>query len=93
MAVGRKWQLLAASPVCKSELQPYGLSFTTIKVQPVRLRMKLFCEFVGVCVMKLISNSSHTFVAYKLNNCGPFILFIKVQCIFASLHQSARELQ
>lgn len=31
--------------------------------------------------------------AYKLNNCGPFILFIKVQCIFASLHQSAKELQ
>lgn len=57
------------------------------------MRVNLCCELVGVCVMRLISNSSHTFVAYKLNNCGPFILFIKVQCIFASLQQSAKELQ
>ena len=48
----------------------------------------------GACVLReMNSNSSHTYVSYKLNNCGPFILFIKVQCIFASLHQSAKELQ
>ncbi|XP_058622205.1 putative RNA-binding protein Luc7-like 1 isoform X1 [Onychostoma macrolepis] len=32
------------------------------------------------------SYASRTFVSYRLNNCGPFILFIKVQCMFASLH-------
>lgn len=44
------------------ELQPCGLSFTSLKIRLVQLLLTLCCEFVGVCVLRLISNSSHTFV-------------------------------
>lgn len=44
------------------ELRPCGLSSRNLIIRLIRLLLTLCCAFVGVCVVRLISNSSHTFV-------------------------------
>lgn len=59
------------------------LNWVLPAVRNLTLRVNEATVFVNA---EMNSYASRTFVSYRLNNCGPFILFIKVQCMFASLH-------
>lgn len=60
------------------------LNWVKLAVRNLTLRVNEATVCVNAAEMN--SYASRAFVSYRLNNCGPFILFIKVQCMFASLH-------